>query len=94
MTTALPSAATISRALLSSTQAQWSRADYLGMPGVERNVGIVSQGKGLLVWYARFRNERTGSFIGHKYFVAIPKTNEIVAVFDTIEEKQAWLKAA
>lgn len=80
--------------LLASTQGQWSGADCLGLPGVERNISLVASWKGFHIWYARFRNERTGSFIGYKYFAAMPKTNEIVAIFDTIEEREAWFAAA
>jgi hypothetical protein len=90
MTITLAAAADISPALLGSTQGQWWGADYLGMPNTERRVRLVSSWRGLHMWTASFRNEKTGQYIGQRFFAAEPKTNKIVAVFNTLQEEEAW----
>lgn len=42
------------------------------------------------MWTASFRNEKTGQYIGQRFFAAEPKTNKIVAVFNTLQEEEAW----
>ena len=91
--TTLPAAAAIYPGLLGSTQGQWWRADWLGLPQTERRISLVSSWRGLHLWTADFRNERTGRAIGQKFFATTPKSNQVVAVFDTLDDRDAWLKA-
>jgi hypothetical protein len=91
MTIALPIAADVSPSLLGSTQGQWWQADYLGMPNTERRVRLVSSWRGLHMWTASFRNEKNREFLGQRFFVTEPKTRNIVAVFNTLQERDVWL---
>jgi hypothetical protein len=94
MTAALACAASISHSLLGSTQGQWWSADYLGLANTERRVSLESAWKGLHLWTASFRVERTGQFIGQRFFATEPKTRKIVAVFNSLQEREAWFQAA
>ena len=91
--TTIPAAAAISPNLLGSTQGQWWSADYLGLPEAERRVSLVSSWKGFHIWTADFRNQRSGRMICQKFFAAMPQTNQVVAVFDTVQEREAWFNA-
>lgn len=91
--TTLAAADRISHSLLGSTQGQWWSADYLGMPQTERRVSLESSRKGLHLWTASFRNERTGQFMGQRFFATEPKTRKIVAVFNNLKEREDWFRS-
>lgn len=91
--TTLPAAATIAPALLGSTQGQWWSADFLGTPQIERRVSLIASWRGFHLWTADFRNERTGRAIGQRFFATTPKSSQAVAVFDTLEARDAWIMA-
>ena len=91
--TAIPAAADISCALLGSTQGQWWGADFLGLPQVERRVSLVSSWRGHHCWTASFRDERSGKFLGQRFFVT-NKEGYQVAVFNNLEEREVYFQAA
>lgn len=78
--------------LLSSTSGQWWRCDALGYGG-ERRVELVSSYMGHFLWTASFRNDHTREHFGQRFFVTLPKQSTPIAVFDTLAERDAWLKA-
>lgn len=43
------------------------------------------------MWTASFRNEKNREFLGQRFFVTEPKTRNIVAVFNTLQERDVWL---
>lgn len=92
MITALPPAAGFPIALLSSTQGQWWSAESLGF-GVERRVELIASHMGHFLWTASFRNDRTRQHLGQRFFVTLPKDHTILAVFDDLPHREAWLKA-
>ncbi len=89
--TVIPAAADISPALLGSTQGQWWGADYLGLPEVERRVSLVSSWKGHHCWTASFRSERSGKFLGQRFFLT-NKEGQRLAVFNSIEDREAYFQ--
>lgn len=88
--TTLP--ADLSANLLSSTQGQWWQAKSLGF-GVERRVELVASQMGHFLWTASFRNYRTGQHLGQRFFVTLPKSDTVLAVFDNLADREAWLVA-
>lgn len=88
--TTLP--ADLSANLLSSTQGQWWQAKSLGFC-VERRVELVASQMGHFLWTASFRNDRTGQHLGQRFFVTLPKSDTVLAVFDNLADREAWLVA-
>lgn len=78
--------------LLSSTSGQWWRCDALGFGG-ERRVELVASYLGHHLWTASFRNERTRQHFGQRFFVTLPGQSAVLAVFDSLADRDAWLKA-
>ena len=90
--TTIPAASDISPVLLTSTQGQWWRADYLGLPQVERRVSLVSAWKGYHCWTASFRNERSGGHLGQRFFLT-NKEGQLIAVFNSIEDREIYFQS-
>lgn len=90
--TAIPAASDISPALLASTQGQWWRADYLGLPQVERRVSLISSWKGCHCWTASFRDERSGGFLAQRFFLA-NKDGQLIAVFNSMKDREIYFQS-
>ncbi len=74
----------------SPTQGQWWSDN--ANTNVERRVSLVASQMGFFLWTADFRHARTGKHITQKFFCSLPTSNEPVALFEHVSDRQAWLE--
>ena len=75
----------------SPTQGQWW-SDF-NNKDVERRVSLVAAQFGFFLWTADFRDARTGKIIAQKWFCSKVSSNEPVALFESIGDRQRWMEA-
>lgn len=74
----------------SSTQGQWWKD--LRNDNTERRVSLVASHMGFFLWTADFREARSGKFICQKFFCTKPDSEEPVALFEHVQDRQEWLE--
>ncbi len=77
-------------ASFSPTQGQWW-SDFSNK-GIERRVSLVASQMGFFLWTADFRDARSGKHICQKLFCSLPTSDEPVALFEHVSDRQAWLE--
>ena len=77
-------------ASFSPTQGQWWKD--LRNDNTERRVSLVASQMGFFLWTADFREARSGKLLYQKFFCTKPNSEEPVAWFENIQDRQAWLE--
>lgn len=75
---------------LRPTQGQWWNSDFW-VHGTERRVSLTASNHGYFLWTAELRR-RSGSLMERRYFVSHPGSDEPVAVFRRMEDRDFWLR--
>jgi hypothetical protein len=77
-------------ASFSPTQGQWW--EDLRNDNTERRVSLVASQMGFFLWTADFREARSGKIICQKFFCTKPDSEEPVALFEHVQDRQEWLE--
>lgn len=73
-----------------STQGQWWKD--LRNDNTERRVSLVASQMGFFLWTADFREARSGKHITQKFFCTKSESEEPVALFEHVQDRQTWLE--